>query len=321
MNLEELVATFLVGMPNPRARHLAGVSGGCDSMVLLHALHAAGFRKVVVCHLDHGLRPREARGDLALVAAAAERLGYPLEFGQCDTRSHAAGGKLSIEAAARDLRLRFFETCACAHRCPRVVLAHHAGDQVETILMNLVRGTGLAGLSGMAPRATLGRLDLLRPLLACDPADIRDCAARERIAFREDSSNASPSHTRNRVRHLVAPAMASAFGPAWTRGILRMAVIVREENAWLESLVQAPGETLDVKDLRAMPDAARRRLVHRWLRAGACPSPTYAEISRVLRLLDPSCRPAKINLPGGQHARRRGGKIFLDPPAVRGAEG
>jgi tRNA(Ile)-lysidine synthase len=321
MTLETLAGELVAGSLNTRARHLAGVSGGRDSMVLLHALHTAGFRKIVVCHLDHGLRPEEARGDFGLVSKAARRFGYPLEFGQCDTRGHAERRKLSVEAAARDLRLRFFEACARTHRCPRVVLAHHAGDQVETILMNLVRGTGLAGLAGMAPVSSIGRLHLLRPLLACDPKDIRDCASGEHIAFREDSSNASPSHTRNRVRLLVAPAMASAFGPTWARGILRMAQIVRDENAWLESLVPTPENILDVKELEAMPPAARRRFVHRWLRASGFPSPTWADTAGVLLLLDPSHHPAKINLPGRRHARRQRGKIFLEPGPVSTGNG
>src|SRR5690606_34846884 len=130
-----------------RRRHLAGISGGADSVALLHLLHRHGFRDIVVCHLDHGLRGRASSGDARFVAALARRLGYPLETARADVGMLAAMSGSSAETAARHARHAFFAECSRKHRCPRLLLAHHFDDQAETILWNLLRGS--RGLTGM----------------------------------------------------------------------------------------------------------------------------------------------------------------------------
>lgn len=299
-----------------RKKYLIGVSGGLDSMVLLSLLREEGFRAVVVCHLDHGLRSRDAAEDLAVVAEASRKFGYPLEFGECNARAHAKSCGISLEMAARELRFKFFESCGASHRCRRLFLAHHQDDQVETILLNLVRGTGLAGLSGMAPETSLGRMLLLRPLLAVTRKTLESIARDAGIAFREDPTNRSPAHTRNRVRQWVVPAMKKTFGDDWSPGLLRMADIARAENACLDSLVPEPGSVLAVRDLRAQPLALQRRIALRWLRNHRVPTPGFAEAERLLTLLDVENGPSKINLPLGCHARRRAGQIFFEAPFV-----
>lgn len=284
-------------------------------MALLHALHDLGFSKLVVCFFDHGLRP--VARELKVVGQAAAAFGYPVEYGEADTRGHAQSMHLSIEAAARDLRFRFFAACASARRCRTLFLAHHSDDQVETVLLNLFRGTGLAGLAGMAPVSTFAAADasgqiltILRPLLEVSRADLAAYVAERNIQFCEDPTNSDAAHTRNRLRHSVIPAITEAAGPSAKAAILRLAGIVREEEAFLASEVPSPAPLLETKTLRALHPALRRRLVLAWLRENRIEEPGFAEVEAVLSLLD--LQSAKVNLPKGRHARRRAGRIFLE---------
>ncbi len=294
----------------PRRHYLVAVSGGRDSVALLHALHAAGHRKLTVVHLDHRLRGRASTADARFVARLAAKLGLPVLLGRADAAAYARERGLSLEHAARELRHVFFEACARRTRCRTVLLAHHADDQVETCLHNFLRGTGTAGLAGMRLRTALGRLFLERPLLGVRRAAIDAYVAAHRLRFREDATNAARDATRNRLRHDVLPALERAVGPAFAAAILRHADLAAAEHAWMESLVPAPAARLRVSELRALPLAVRRRLVRRWLAERGVPEPGFAETERVLTLLD---GPAKVNLPGDRHARRRAGEIFVEP--------
>lgn len=309
----EPVLEALAKLPR-RACWLAGVSGGPDSMALAAALAEAGFRRVTLCHYDHGLRPADAPREASLVEAAAQRWGFSFMSGRGDAKACAHERRLSLEAAARALRLQFFEDCARRRRCWRLLLAHHLEDQAETVLMNLCRGAGMAGLGGIAPVSRIGRLEIHRPFLALRKNALLAFLQERQIAFAQDPTNRSPSHTRNRFRSLVLPAIQRAAGPAALDAISRAAEILREDHAWLDSLVPEPGKRLEVRPLRALPPAARRRLVLRWLRSQGVPEAGFEETQRVLSLLE-SLAPAKINLPGGWHARRRAGELFLEREA------
>lgn len=280
-------------------------------MALLHLLAEQGWKKLVVCHLDHGLRGAASRADAALVRRTAARLGLPFETARADTAAFAAQHGLSLELAAREMRQAFFEICARKHRCRRLLLAHHADDQIETILFNFLRGTGAAGLAGMKSPSLTGKTTVFRPLLGVSRDEIAAFVKARKIPFREDASNASPAHTRNRVRHQLIPAIESALGPRFRRAILRTATILESENALLESLTPDPADDLSCAVLRALPLALQRRLVLRWLKKQAIVEPGFTEVERVLSLLEGAAGPAKVNLPGGRHARRTRGRIFL----------
>lgn len=301
------------GLPK-RKKFLVGVSGGRDSMVLLHALHALGFQKMVVCHLDHGLRGASSKLDARLVKRTADRMGLSIELARAWTSDYAEAEKKSLELAARDLRRSFFAECAARHRCGSILLAHHADDQVETCLFNFLRGSGAAGLGGMKPLSIQGRLKIHRPLLGVTRAEIAAYQKAHRVAFREDASNADAIHTRNKIRLHVLPALESAVGPSFRQAILRAAAILREEEDWMASLVPDVGGALSCSELRAMHPALRARTVLRWLREAGVLEPGLVETRRVLSLLDGPNAPAKVNLPGGLHARRRAGTIFLEGP-------
>lgn len=281
-------------------------------MALLHALHELGYRHLVVCHVNHGLRARAALRDAALVRAAARRLGYACEATRVRTADIARREGKSLEWAGRDLRRAFFAQCSRKYRCRSLFLAHHAGDQVETILFNFLRGTGTAGLGGMHPSSTWNRLEILRPMLGIPREEIIAFVRSRRIPHGEDATNADPVHTRNRLRHAVIPVLSEAIGPSFPESVLRAAEILREEHAWMESLLPPDTERLSCAALRSMPLALQRRIVRRWLGARGLPEAGFHEVRLVLSLLNDGSGPAKVNLPGSRHARRTAGKIFLE---------
>lgn len=301
----------LAGISRTR-KLLVGVSGGRDSMVLLAALLECGFRNLVVCHLNHTLRGRSSMADERFVRRVAARHGMAAEIARARTGDYAKAHAKSLELAARELRQAFFKDCAKRSGCRTLLLAHHADDQVETCLFNFLRGTGAAGLGGMKPVSTQGNLTVRRPLLAVTRQEIRDYQEKRRISFREDASNAETHHTRNKLRHRVIPAIEEAMGPSFRTAILRAAEILRAEDDWMTGLLPRPEAELPCKALLEIHPAGQARLVLAWLRSRGIPEPGWKETRRVLQLLDKTSGPAKVNLPGNWHARRRAGVLFLE---------
>ncbi len=305
----------------PDERCLIGVSGGRDSVALLHLLLGTGFKKLVVCHLDHGLRAASA-ADAHFVAALGKRLGLKVCGARENVAARAKRKKLSLETAAREARYAFFARVARAEKCPRLFLAHHADDQVETLLFNLFRGSAAAGLAAMRPLTTrtVGGviLHIARPLLAMWREEIDAYISTHALAFCEDASNTDPRHTRNRLRHEIIPEIERAFGRNIRRAVWRAAEILRDEDDFLSSqpaLRDLP-ETLETSALREQPGALQRRIIHAWLHAQGVAEIGFAEVEAVRSLL--AGRRAKVNLPGGVHARRRTKRIFLERPGATG---
>jgi len=190
---------------------LVAVSGGCDSMVLLDVLHrlAATERwRLSVAHFNHRLRGRASRADQTLVERTARRLGLTCRVGEGDVRAHARTRGLSIEMAARELRHAFLAAAARDLGAEKIALAHHADDQVETLLQRLVRGSGSEGLAGMkwrAPSPADPTRQLIRPLLGEPRAALAAYAATAGVVFREDASNRRLEAVRNVLRRRVVP--------------------------------------------------------------------------------------------------------------------
>ncbi len=300
----------------PKSRLLVAVSGGRDSMALLHALTTSGRRNLIVAHLDHRLRGRASTADASFARRHAGKLGFPFFTGRADTRSYAKERGISLELAARELRHTFFAAAASRHRTNHVVLAHHADDQIETILHNFLRGTGSTGLGGMKPVAQLRvhsrTLTLHRPLLAVRRSEIDRYVSDQNVPFREDASNLDPAHTRNRLRNELLPQIERNFGPHFAAAALRNADILRAEDKFLTNLAADIPVTpsLPTRTVRELPLALRRRVIRRWLDHHAIPH-GLAETDRVLSLLD-TMGPAKINLPGSTHVRRCRGELIVE---------
>ncbi|MCE9543005.1 MAG: tRNA lysidine(34) synthetase TilS, partial [Verrucomicrobia bacterium] len=195
------------------------VSGGADSVALLHLLLEAGHRNLVVAHFNHRLRGRASSVDALFVERLAVSLELPFELGSGNVRRESRNRKLSLETAAREARYGFLASVAKKHRTRSLVLAHHADDQVETCLFQFLRGSGAAGLSGMKPvsrRAIAGiPIDLYRPLLEVQKTVLLSYLKERKIYFREDTTNAVADAARNKLRLKVLPLIDELFGPSF----------------------------------------------------------------------------------------------------------
>lgn len=298
------------GLLSPQESALIGVSGGRDSVALLHTLWRLGHQNLIVCHWDHAWRSESAE-DAAFVARMAAALNLPSVI----ERSPSPTPR---EAAGRAQRLAFFARTAAKHACSAVYLAHHADDQVETFLLHLLRGAGAHGLGGMTARSPhrVGKSDLLllRPLLGAWRREIDSYVEAEGLQALDDPSNTDPRFARNRLRHDLLPAMEQACGHDPRPMLWRTAQILAAENDYLGSLpeTQSPDGPLRVSDLRALPQALQRRLVRNWLLRAGVAEPTFAEVESI-RGLVMARFPAKVNLQGDRHVRRRAGFLHLDP--------
>jgi tRNA(Ile)-lysidine synthase len=302
---------------SPRRRWLIGVSGGRDSVALLHLLVERGYRKLTVVHLDHGLRGRAARADAQFVARLAAKLKLECVIERADVSALAKARGISLETAARDARREFFRAAAKRKRAAGIILAHHADDQVETFLFNLLRGAGPAGLAAMRPTSALGPLKVFRPLLGVWRREIDMWLEERRIRWREDATNESAVHTRNRVRGQILPLMARSLGREVKPAIWRAAELLGAEEDWI-GLLMRPAvadleSELEVRSLRDEPVAKQRRILKVWLDRGGGRA-DFAEIESVRSLLNPDAqgRPAKVNLSGDRHARRRNGRLWIE---------
>jgi tRNA(Ile)-lysidine synthase len=304
-------------------RYLIGVSGGRDSVALLHWLVDLGYRKLIVCHLDHQLRGRSSRADARfvekLVATWNKKIAADvnLESGSADVRALAKRNKTSIETAAREARYSFFAGVAKRRRCHTIFLAHHADDLVETFLINLFRGAGATGLAAMREVSTRRiedvDLTIVRPLVSVWRDEIDNYVRERRLKFREDASNKNLAPLRNRIRRRSIPYLEKTLGRSIRQNIWRTAVIAAEEENWIESqLPNTDSADLSVRELRALPFALQRRTILKWLRAQNVSEIGFEVIERVRSLLDPTARVAKVNLAQDRHARRRAGKLFID---------
>ena len=301
----------------PDARYLIGVSGGRDSVALLHWLTNLGYKKLTVCHLNHLLRGRSSTADARFVEKLAGRYGVDFELGSANVRAIAKKRKNSIETAAREARYTFFAKTAKRHRCHTIFLGHHADDLVETFLLNLIRGAGLTGLAAMrdVSRRHIDSVDLtiVRPLLSVWRSDIDRYVQECHLKFREDATNKKLAATRNRIRNRIIPYLEKSLGRNVRQNIWRTATIAAEEDKWIDSELPASTDAkLSAAKLRMLPIALQRRAIVKWLRAQNVSDAGFNVVETVRSLLDPNVRTAKVNLPQDRHARRRAKTIFIE---------
>jgi tRNA(Ile)-lysidine synthase len=329
----------------PGARYLIGVSGGRDSVALLHWLISLGYKKLIVCHLNHQLRGRSSDADARFVRKLVDRYNQTFvgqtprlpgprtrkrsprparsdpdiefEVGMANVRALAEKTKTSIETAAREARYSFFAKAAKRHRCRTLFLAHHADDLVETFLLNLIRGAGLTGLAAMRDVSKRQvddvELTIVRPLLSVWRRDIDKYVRECRLTFREDATNKNLAPTRNRIRNRIIPYLEKMLGRNIRENIWRTAIIAAEEEKWIDNEVpDSTGADFSVPKLRALPIALQRRAILKWLRAQNISEVGFEVIERVRALADREALMAKVNLPKDRHVRRRAGKIFIE---------
>lgn len=254
--------TMTIDAIAPGAHVLCAVSGGVDSMYLLYRMAELAAQRgfVVGCaHFNHGLRGAESDRDEAFVRVQCKKLGVPFYAGRGDVASVRG---LGTEAAARELRYAFLTQCAAEHGYDWIATAHTADDNAETLLLNLARGCGLRGLTGIPPQ----RGKYLRPMLDTTRAQAEAYLTAHAIPHVEDSTNASDAYARNRVRHHAVPALESV-NVAFVQHASDTAAFLREDERFLSGLAadfldgQTPAEGIPTAELLALPRPVRVRVL------------------------------------------------------------
>lgn len=301
-------------LPPSGGTMLVAVSGGRDSVCLLHYLATMPRDfSVAAAHLDHGQRPTAGR-DVAFVRQLCRELDVPLTVERADVPALARQRGVGLEEAGRMARYDFFRRTADSLGAQRIATAHHAADQAETVLLNLVRGTGMQGLAGIPP--VRGRI--VRPLLETSRDDIETYLKTHGLSHVEDETNRDTSLGRNRLRREVMPGLLSLH-PGAAASICRTAELLRREDAFLDSLAAAylPQEGLSASRERLLsaPEVLRLRALR--LLAGRLPVGKKDFTAAHYRALEDLCRTGgALSLPGGASAVCRDGALTLsDAPA------
>lgn len=298
-------------MLSPGQTVVCAVSGGADSVAMLYILcslrEALGVT-VSAAHFNHRLRGAESDRDEAFVRKLCDDWGVPLAAASGDAAARARETGESLEEAARNLRYAFFASLG-----QTVATAHTADDNLETMLLNFLRGTGLTGLGGIPPKRDF----LVRPILCCTRQEVLAYLDAHRLPHVEDSTNAADDCVRNRLRHNVLP-LLKAENPALAETALRTAQLLRQDDAFLDCLAEAALQTASAGTmawrcdaLRAEPDAVRTRAVRAMLQTIHIPKLSHAHIEAVDRLLftdDPS---ARVSLPSSWEAQREYDRLCL----------
>ncbi|MBQ9773765.1 MAG: tRNA lysidine(34) synthetase TilS [Clostridia bacterium] len=310
----------------PETPVLLALSGGADSVALLHLLEACrrtdGF-PLTVAHVHHGIRAEEADRDRDFCAVLAKRYGVELCLLEADVPALARKSGQSLEEAARAVRYEYFARLMREKDIPILVTAHHADDNLETVLFRLARGTGLHGLCGIAPVRPFEDGMLVRPLLPYSKAAILAYCQAQRLEFVTDSTNADPTYARNRLRHTVVPILEELFAGVSERTAL-MSSVLREDEACLCDLADAfynanadADGTLPVEKLRALPVAIQKRVLMRFCETNGLPSVEAVHVEALLALVSGETPNARVALPHDRCAYAAWGRLLVSdlPPA------
>lgn len=305
------------GLLSPQRRYLLALSGGRDSVCLLHLLLESGIRKLHLVHLNHQLRGEESEADAHFVTKLAQELNLPLTLEKAAVAKLAEDCGKSLEAAAREARHQLFAKVAHETGCSRVLLAHHADDQAETCLFNLLRGS--AGLKGMAAESPFQvdrkTLTLLRPLLHTRRAQIDHYLSHNNLPFRDDSTNADPEFTRNRIRHEALPLLTDILQRDIVPPILRASEISRENELIITEIIESlelldPQGRIFLPKFRNLSPSLQQACLKNYFHRHQIPQISKALLERALELISPD-GPASFNLPSNRYLRRKEGRIFI----------
>lgn len=296
-------------------RVLLAVSGGPDSLAMLHAMARLRRRyglELIVAHFDHRLRPGSER-DLAVVAREAGALRLPVVAGAAETTERAPG--TSPEEDARDKRMAFLQATARDRGAVRVATAHTLDDQAETVLMRMLQGHGIRGMSGINPR----RWYYVRPLIDTSRAQVEAFCRALRLRPVRDPTNDDPAFLRNHLRHEVIPPLEQRVNANLKRSLARISDVLRDEDAYLDerAAAGAPAEVVDgrarvsVEQLAALPPALQRRALRlmTWLYNGVVHTAEHTERMRILALRGRTGQ--RIDLPEGLRASLEYGYLVV----------
>jgi tRNA(Ile)-lysidine synthase len=331
------IAAALGRLGLPGRSVLVAVSGGLDSVALLSALHELAEEhdlKLLIGHVNHGLRGADAEADQAFVEALGAGLGLGVEVARVEPRrarqGHSSRDRPTLQEAARTLRYAALEEIRERRGAQHLATAHTADDQAETVLLRLLRGTGPDGLAGIPERSPDGRI--VRPLLRVSRAEVEHFARQRRLSWREDASNAQLDYARNRLRRRWLPGLAREFNPQLLRAIGNLAEAQRRDSEWIGARVEQEARrrfveqgawlAIDVKDWLELPEALSRRLAREALeRCGAARLTSRVHLERMDAFLGSGRSGSAIEVPGGLRLHRDREGCRLGPRPIPRRQG
>ena len=310
---------------------LIAVSGGADSCALVRALHqlrVKGEGRLIVAHYNHGLRGAESEGDQTFVEELGRELCLKVVVGRRGSETEGVSEGASSEESLRELRYEFLSRTANQTGARCVATAHTADDQVETVLHNILRGTGMAGLAGIPRvRPLTAAATLIRPLLTVTRAEVLEHLAALGHSHREDSSNAAATYTRNRLRHELLPLLERDYNPQVREALLRLSQTAAVANEWLDEEVEQilsyfvkpieGGVTIDIHTLNNGPVFLSQVVLMTVWRQQRWPlqDMTHKKWSRLLALAATDANDASgQDFPGRIRAEKQGGVLRLTRP-------
>jgi tRNA(Ile)-lysidine synthase len=316
---------------------LVAVSGGPDSVALLHLLYDLREElelRLEVAHLQHGIRGAEAKEDARFVAELAEKLGLPFHLKEVNLRQiKSAAGKGNLEALARAERYRFFADVARERNLGKIATAHTQDDQAETVLMWLLRGSGMKGLGGMPPTHQLDGTNnesasgpvVIRPLLGISRAEIEEYLNEKHLTFRLDRSNQDLSFLRNWIRLKLIPQLKEKMDRNLPSRLAQQAELIREEEQFLEELTHVEldririAEGIDRRALLKYNKALQRRLLRLWIEAtrGHLRGLDFQHIEALLDLITDGPPQGRLSIPGGWQLVKEYETLRLDKQSRR----
>lgn len=303
---------------------LMAVSGGPDSVALAHVLLtlAAEYSfQTAFAHLNHCLRGRDSDRDAEFVATMARQLDVPIYAEKMDVRAFQANRRLSLEEAGRMIRYEFYDAIAAKYGFDKIALGHHSDDNAELVLLNLLRGSGPLGLSGIAP-VREGRI--VRPLIQLKRDEIIDYLAEKKLKYVNDISNSDPAFVRNKIRHHLMPELQAHYNPKITETLNRLAEIIRAEDQWFDRtlepvlkqciLSKTPGKiNLDLTGCGQITRAVKRRVIRKAIRyvKRDLRRITFFHVDAVVDLIENGPVIGRLNLPDGILVQRDISKLII----------
>jgi len=320
--VEQVITTYAMFQPHDKV--LVGVSGGPDSVALLHVLFQLTPHydlKLGIAHLNHGLRGKEADADAAFVATLARHFDLPVYIQKRDIHQCRIDEKLSLEEAARQIRYAFYYEVAEKNGFNKIALGHQADDNAEHMLMYLFRGSGPLGLSGIPPIRS-GRI--VRPLIRLTRSEIENYLDAVGLDYVTDRSNIDPKFIRNKIRHHLLPLLISSYNPKLIEILNRLADIMRSEEQWIndttqrmfkDAMVSREPEALalSIPQLNRNQRAARRRLIRMAVETvkGDLRRINFGHIESSLKLLEKQKAYVHLDLPGCISVRKKGDLLIV----------
>ncbi len=300
------------GMFGPGDSVLAAVSGGSDSVALIHILNTIAGEypfQLAIAHLNHCLREKESDRDAEFVAALARKFDLPFYFEKKDVRAIQRRRRLSPEEAARQVRYEFFDAVASKDGFSKIAMGHHSDDNAELVLMNLLRGSGPLGLSGIAP---VRNHKFVRPLIRLKRSKILDYISEKKIAFVTDASNTDPAYRRNRIRHHLIPELKKSYNPAIVDSLNRLGEILQAEDQWLDEALEPVFNecvlnrtshriSLATSGVNGMDLAAARRIIRKAIFSVKqdLRRITFLHVDAIIELVKRGQACGSLDLPGG----------------------